>query len=227
MIELERVEFSYGGGFKLQSIDIRFSDGVTALVGPNGSGKTTLLKLAAGLHRPTRGEVLIDGVEVWGLPEGLRVEVRRKVVYVHENPVMLRGTVADNVAYGLRLRGLRGDEAEPRVRETLKLLGIEGLAMSPAAALSAGQKQRVALARAVAVKPRHLLLDEPTANLDSTGRRLFADLIRDLVAQGISITIATHDRLLALKLADKVIEMEDGRVVAEGRPEEVLGGEII
>lgn len=223
MIELRRVEFSYGGGFRLRDIDLRFSDGVTALIGPNGSGKTTLLKLAAGLYRPSGGEVLIDGMELWSLPRKLRTEARRKIVYVHESPVMLRGTVEENVAYGLKLRRLGEEEIRQRVLRGLRLLGIEDLAGRDASRLSTGQRQRVALARAVAINPRYLLLDEPTANLDSKGRRLFAELVHRLKAQGTLITIATHDRFLAMKLADRVMELEDGRIVGEGEPEEVLG----
>lgn len=222
MIELRRVWFSYGSNFSLRDLTLSLGDGVTALVGPNGSGKTTILKLAAGLLKPLKGSVLVEGLDLWGPGEGRQAEARRAVVYVHENPAMFRGSVAENVAYGLRLRGLRGREVEERVEESLRLLGISGLKERPARELSKGQKQRVALARAVAVRPRHLLLDEPTANLDLKGRRLFAELLRALEGQGTSVAIATHDYLLASRLAGRVVALEDGRIVAEGRPEEVL-----
>ncbi len=224
MIELRDIWFSYPGAEvpALRGVSLRFDEGAVAVVGPNGAGKTTLLKVASALYRPSQGRVMIDGVDPWSLDEDGRTEVRRTCVYLHERPVMLRGTVWENVAYPLRVRGLGRDEVEERVERALKLMGIRGLAGRRASQLSAGQLQRVALARAIVVEPRHILLDEPTANLDSHGRALLENLLRRLASQGTSIIFSTHDRFSAQRVAGRVVLMEDGVVVAEGEPEEVL-----
>lgn len=209
MIELKLVSFAYVSEDVIRDVNLAFNPGVTAVVGPNGSGKTTLLKLAAVIYRPRVGEVLIDGVNPWSMSEKARVSVRRDVVYVHEKPIMLRGSVADNVAYGLRVRNVPADEVVVKTEEALEALGIKHLAHEKAQTLSVGQQQKVALARALAVRPRNLLLDEPTANLDKSGRETFMELIKDLAKSGICIAVATHDRLLALQLMDRLIIVEN------------------
>ncbi|MCS7136555.1 MAG: ABC transporter ATP-binding protein [Nitrososphaerota archaeon] len=219
MIELKKVSFAYMNEDVIKDASLTFGPGVTAIIGPNGSGKTTLLKLAAAIYRPRVGEVLIDGVNPWSVSEVSKVSVRRNVVYVHEKPIMLRGSVADNVAYGLRVRNLPDDEVVVRTEEALEALGIKHLAYEKARTLSAGQQQKVALARALAVRPKNLLLDEPTANLDKNGRETFTELIKELVRKGVCIAIATHDRLLALKLMDRVVLVENKTAVFVGNLE--------
>ncbi len=209
MIELKGVSFAYVKEDVIKDVNLLLGPGVTAIIGPNGSGKTTLLKLAAGIYRPRVGEVLIDGINPWSVPETVKTSIRRNVVYIHEEPIMLRGSVADNVAYGLRIRKLPADEVVIRTEEVLEVLGIKHLAHEKAQTLSAGQKQRVALARALAVRPKNLLLDEPTANLDRCGRETLMELVKDLVRKGVCIAIATHDRLLAFKLTDRVVFVEN------------------
>ncbi len=224
-IRLVDVRFRYpGGGEALRGVTISLGGGVTALVGPNGSGKTTALKISSGLLRPESGRILIAGVDLWGADPRERLRLRRSVVYVHETPVVLRGTVEENVAFGLRLRGISGEELEGRVREALEAMGLGGLAGKGARSLSAGQRQLVALARALAVSPRFLLLDEPTANLDGENRRRVSGVLRDLAREGVCVALATHDRLLALEISDRAILIEDGRVKAEGDPSEVVEG---
>ncbi|PUA33777.1 MAG: hypothetical protein B9J98_02210 [Candidatus Terraquivivens tikiterensis] len=222
MIELKRVSFAYPRSCEdaIKNASLVFGPGVTAVIGPNGSGKTTLLKLAALLYRPRAGEVLIDGVSFWSMPDAAKVAFRRKVVYVHEKPIMLRGSVADNVAYGLRVRNLSSEDVAARVDEALEALGIKSLAREKAQALSIGQQQRVALARALAVRPKSLLLDEPTANLDKSGREEFMELIVGLAERGTCIAVATHDRLLALKLMDRAVIVENGTATLIENPEE-------
>lgn len=219
MIELKNVSFAYVSEDVLKDVNLTFGLGVTAIIGPNGSGKTTLLKLAAAIYRPRMGEVLIDGIDPWSASETVRISARRNVVYVHEKPVMLRGSVADNIAYGLRIRNVPAEEVIARTEEALEMLGIKYLANERAQTLSAGQQQKVALARALAVRPKNLLLDEPTANLDKNGRETFMELIRELASRGVCIAIATHDRLLALKLTDKIVLVEDKTVTFVENPE--------
>ncbi|RLG47591.1 MAG: amino acid ABC transporter ATP-binding protein, partial [Thermoproteota archaeon] len=151
---------------------------------------------------------------LWGPRRG---EARSGVVYVHERPIVLRGTALDNVAYGLRVRG--APDAEERALAAMEALGIDCLAREEARSLSAGQRQMVCLARALAVSPRHLLLDEPTANLDSENRRRVEEVLSEF--PGV-VVVATHDRLLALRLAERAVLLEGGGVRAVGPPSEIV-----
>ncbi|HDD69200.1 MAG TPA: ABC transporter ATP-binding protein, partial [Candidatus Korarchaeota archaeon] len=168
MIELKDIYFSYDGERVIRGASLSLGKECVALVGPNGSGKTTLLKIMAGIYRPDRGEVIIEGRNLWKLPEREAVRLRRKVVYVHERPIVLRGSVMYNATFGLRIRGT--EEASSRVIDLLKEVGIEDLSRD-ARTLSAGQAQLLALVRAIVVDPLYLLLDEPFANLDLDRRR--------------------------------------------------------
>ena len=209
MIEADRIWFSYDGRrWALKGASLRLRPGeVLAVIGPNGSGKTTLLKVSSGLYRPARGRVSIDGLDPWGA-QGL--EARRLVVYVHEKPIMLRGTVAYNIAYPLLLRGASSGEAEERAREAARLAGVDGILNRQARKLSAGQAQMVAVARALAAKPRYLLLDEPFAHLDPARRAYLARLIARLASEGVGVAVASHDTLLLESLASRVLVVEDG-----------------
>ncbi|GAB6147505.1 energy-coupling factor ABC transporter ATP-binding protein [Stetteria hydrogenophila] len=221
MIRLEGVWFRYPrSGWVLRGVSLELPGrGATVILGPNGSGKTTLLKVAGLIYKPARGRVEAWGVDAWSGDGRARAEARRRVVYVHEKPIMLKGSVLDNIAYGLRLRGIPRDEALERARRAASLLGIEGLLDKPAKRLSAGQGQLVAIARALAVEPGILLLDEPTANLDWRARRRVIELLEDLKGR-IGVVIATHDHHLAGKLADRLIIVEEGKA-REATPSEL------
>jgi len=223
-IELREIWFRYRKEDRpvLRGISLVFREGITALIGPNGAGKSTLLKIAATIYRPERGEIYVDGVDVWSLSDEERIEVRRSILYIHEHPVMLRRSVWENVAYTLKVRGVGEEELRKEVRKALRVMGIEELRDAWAPALSAGQRQRVALARAVVANPRYLLLDEPTANLDSKSREFFEKIVKTLAAEGVTIITATHDRLIAARFSDRVILMENGEVAAEGSPQEIV-----
>ncbi|RLE74950.1 MAG: phosphate ABC transporter ATP-binding protein [Thermoprotei archaeon] len=222
MIEAREVWFSYANEQALRGMSLAVGRGVTVVVGPNGAGKTTLLKVMAGLYRPDSGSVLIDGEDLWACPPRRRLELRRRVVYVHEKPVLLRGTVLYNVSYGLLVRGVDARDAAERAREVANLFGLAELLDRDSRSLSAGQAQLIAIARAVAVRPKYLLLDEPLASLDRTNRRVVLGFLEELRRSGTGVAIATHDRLLALEVADRAVVVEGGRVVAEGAPEALL-----
>lgn len=221
MIRLEGVWFRYTRArWVLKSVSVEIPDrGITVVVGPNGSGKTTLLKIAGLIYKPARGRVEAWGVDAWNSGSRARLEARRRVVYVHERPVMLRGSVLDNIAYGLRLRGTPQGEAEERAREAARLVGVQGLLSEPASRLSAGQAQLAALARALAVKPRVLLLDEPFAHLDLKARKAVASLLDRLRGQ-MGVVVATHDYYMARRLAERVIVVEGG-AAREASPSEL------
>ncbi|MBY5993258.1 energy-coupling factor ABC transporter ATP-binding protein [Ferrimonas balearica] len=162
------------------------------LKGPNGVGKTTLMKLLAGLHKPSHGQVdLTDAPSRrWrrdGSPLG-------QVVYLHQSPYLFDGTVWDNLAYGLKRLALSVGEREARIREALGLARLEHLSERPAQVLSGGERQRLALARAWVLKPRFLLLDEPTANLDPDSLRLITQMVEQLHLQGCGLIITSHQQ---------------------------------
>ncbi|MEB3778615.1 MAG: ATP-binding cassette domain-containing protein [Desulfurococcales archaeon] len=211
MIQLNNVWFRYSSEWVLRGVSLGISRGVTVILGPNGAGKTTLLKVMGLLLKPLRGEVIVEGVNPWSV--GGLLEARRKVVYVHEKPVLVRGSVLDNIMLGLRIRGVGSVEASTIAMRIARMLGLDGVVESNARSLSAGQAQLVSIARAIAVKPRAILLDEPFAHLDRNKRILVSKVLESLAFnQGTSIAIATHDTLLAAKIADKAYYMEDGTV---------------
>ncbi len=201
----------------LRDVDFTVPEGTLAVVhGRSGSGKTTLLNVIGGLDRPTRGRVWLDGQEVTGKGEDALVEVRReKIGFVFQSfglvPIL---SAAENIEVPLRLRKVDPDERTARVRELLDLVGLGARAGHRPYELSGGEQQRVAICRALANRPRLLIADEPTAQLDSGNAVTIMELVRELVAsEGVSALVATHDPLL-LDVADTVVELHDGRLEA-------------
>jgi molybdate transport system ATP-binding protein len=201
---------------------------VLALVGPNGAGKSSVLRCVTGQLRPAAGTVAIDGAVMSGLGRYVPVH-RRQVAILEQRPLLLPHLdVLENVAFGLRARGVRRGPARARAAERLAAVGCADLAGRRAWQLSGGQAQRVALARALATDPRLLLLDEPMAALDVSVapamRLLLRDILRDQAHDEPRRTavLVTHDVLDALALADRIALVEDGRVAAQGSVEEML-----
>jgi tungstate transport system ATP-binding protein len=181
---------------------------VLAVVGPSGAGKSTLLRLLNFLEPPTRGSLLFHGQPVPARPP---LPLLRSVTTVFQRPLLLDRSVRDNVAYGLRLRGLPAGE---RVQAAIERVGLGGLERQPALKLSGGEMQRVALARALVLQPRVLLLDEPTANLDPYHVGLIEDLVRDENRQrGTTIVLVTHNVFQARRLAQRVALLLAGQLV--------------
>lgn len=184
------------------------------LTGANGSGKSTLMRILAGLESADAGEVKFNGVAVNLSP--YPSVMRNAIVYVHQHPVMFSTSVADNIAYGLTVRGVAKNIIAEKVEEAIEWAGITHLRKSIPAFLSGGEKQRVALARARVLAPKLLLLDEPTANLDGAAREQVIALIPTLVGEGSSVIMACHDRdLIALpgvqrlKIRDGTLEVKE------------------
>jgi len=203
----------------LRNVDLSLRDGTLTVVhGRSGSGKTTLLNMIGGLDRPTRGRVWVDGEEISAKGEDELVGIRRdKIGFVFQSfglvPIL---TAAENIEVPLRLRKADPGERARRVRELLELVGLTGRANHRPYELSGGEQQRVAICRALANRPRLLIADEPTAQLDSGNALTIMEFARDLVAsEGVSAVVATHDPLL-LDVADAVIELHDGHLVANG-----------
>ena len=197
---------------------------IVAILGPNGAGKTTFLRAVAGLVSLTRGRVSLDGIVLDDTARGIHLPPERRPIGVVFQDYLLfpHLSAIENVAFGLRARGVPRHEALARARSWLDRLGLAEHADTRPRALSGGQAQRVALARALAIDPRLLLLDEPLAALDASAR---GDVRRDLKRHlasfaGIRILI-THDPLEAVALADRLVILERGRVVQTGSPAEV------
>lgn len=201
------------GPFVRPAVDIESAEfegkRIHVLLGPNGSGKTTLLKIFNDLLTPENGSVLFEGK-----PVGLNPDLRRKTVYVHQNPFLLSGSVFDNIAYGLKVRGMGRKEIARRVEETLRLVGLGGFGRRKHDALSGGELQRVAIARALILKPEVLLLDEPTASVDKESlRRIEEILIRVRDEFGCTVIISTHNFPFAYRICDNLIHMEEGKII--------------
>jgi tungstate transport system ATP-binding protein len=199
------------------------SGGCLALLGPSGSGKTTLLRILDLLERPDAGEVRLEDRDPWTLPADARLALARTLGLVFQKPSIFQRSAADNVAYGMRLRGVPRAEARERARQTLDRVGLLALADQWAPTLSAGEAQRVAFARAVVLAPRLLLLDEFTANLDPGNVGLLERAVRDYrQGAGATVVLATHSFLQARRLADHVALILGGRLLAVGPTEEIF-----
>jgi molybdate transport system ATP-binding protein len=207
-------------------LDVRLgvSTGETLVVlGPNGAGKTTLLRCLAGLL-PLRGRVVLDGETLEDSDAGVRVPTeRRPIGFVFQDYLLFpRMSVEDNVAFGLRARGAGKETSRREARAWLERVGLGDKAAARPSALSGGQAQRVALARALAISPRLLLLDEPLAALDAGARgEVRRELRRHLSSFPGTRLLVTHDPVEAVALGDRLVVIEDGRVVQEGAPEEL------
>ena len=222
-LRFESATKRYGGAAAVDGVDLTIADGsFVALVGASGSGKSTLLKMANRLVVPDAGRVTIGGADVG---EGEAALLRRRIGYVFQNVGLFpHWSVAENVAAPLRLAGRR----EPkRVAELLALVDLpEALGQRMPDQLSGGQRQRVGVARALAAEPSLMLMDEPFGALDPVTRDALGERVRALHERlGLTTVMVTHDMAEALLLADRVLVMAKGRVVADATPAALLRGE--
>lgn len=195
-------------------------DEKVAVVGPNGAGKSSLLLGLACLLQRESGTITFRGEAVTVSGE---TAYRRRIAMVFQEPLLFDTTVLDNVAEGLRIRGTGRSEARDMARESLELFKVGHLAGRSAHKLSGGEAQRVSLARAFAVRPELLLMDEPFSSLDLPTRiGLAEDLGRILHESGTAAIIATHDRIEAFHIVDRLVVMDSGAVVQQGSPKEVM-----
>jgi tungstate transport system ATP-binding protein len=180
------------------------------LTGANGSGKSTLLSILAFLNRPDQGEIFFGGERVaWSRKE--INSLRKKVTLLHQSPLLFTGTVFDNVAFGLKTRGISGNDLRQSVVDSLERVGLACFGGRNVRQLSGGEARRVALARALALNPEILLLDEPLANVDRESAGLIEQLVASLPAQGVTIVMSTHDPLQNERLKGKNIQLQNGR----------------
>ncbi|WP_327426797.1 ABC transporter ATP-binding protein [Streptomyces sp. NBC_01236] len=225
VIELRDVSRAYDDGppaLHDASLTVRTGEAV-AILGPSGSGKSTLLNLIAGLDRPDTGTVTVDGVRVDGLGEAAAARYRRaKIGMVFQFFNLLDDlTVADNVVLPAQLAGMARKEAYRRAAELLETLGIDRHARAYPGRLSGGERQRVAVARALMNRPPLLLADEPTGALDTASGEDVSELFTELNADGQTLVVVTHDLALARSCTTRTIQLVDGRIIEDVRPEAV------
>jgi tungstate transport system ATP-binding protein len=203
------------------SLDVERGE-VFALIGSSGSGKTTLLRLAHLLDRPTSGELLFDGRDT-DVPEGERIVLRRRMAMVFQRPTAFHASVFDNVAYGLKVRGMKGPAVARTVAHALETVELSELQKRNARSLSGGELQRVALARAMVTAPELLFLDEPTANLDPVTTRRVETLISRVIGElDTTVIMATHDMAQGQRLATRLGVLLNGEISQTGSPVEVF-----
>jgi energy-coupling factor transport system ATP-binding protein len=231
-IQLRNVSFDYASGDSgrvraLQNLSLTIGEGeYVALIGPNGSGKSTLARHLNAILLPTAGEVIVDGFVT--AREEYRWEIRRRVGMVFQNPdnQIVATTVEEDVAFGLENLGIETPLMAQRVTEALEMVGLQPLRNHAPHLLSGGQKQRLAIAGVIAMRPRCLVLDEPTAMLDPRGRREVLETVKLMKEQeGITVVHITHFMDEALE-ADRVVVMDRGQIVHEGTPREIFSGKI-
>lgn len=222
ILEAKNLKVEREGTLLLDIPSLSIEKGETlALIGPNGAGKTTLLQTFSLLLTPFQGDLFFNGRRVG--TELSVLEYRRKLAMVFQEPLLFHTDVFNNVASGLKIRGIKKKEIHERVMEQLERFGISHLKDRSARTLSGGEAQRTNLARAFAIQPEFLLLDEPFASLDPPTREsLMADLESILSQTKTTTLFATHDRLEALRLSDRVAVMNHGRIEQMGSPEEVI-----
>jgi putative spermidine/putrescine transport system ATP-binding protein len=218
-LELEGVRKAFGPIIAVEGFDLAAEKGeFVSFLGPSGCGKTTTLRMIAGFELPTAGAISIDGVDVTNRPPN-----RRNVGMVFQSYALFPNmSVADNIGFGMKVRGRGKDQIKQRVGELLDLIHLGGRGDRFPWQLSGGQQQRVALARALAIEPQVLLLDEPLSALDAKIRVALRHQIRAIQRQlGITTVYVTHDQEEALSLSDRVVVMSDGRIEQIGTPADI------
>ena len=218
-VELKNINKNFGDYKASDNVNFGVEKGkLIGLLGPSGSGKTTILRMIAGLETPDSGDIIIDGVRVNDIAAS-----KRGIGFVFQNYALFRYmTVYDNIAFGLRVQKADKKKIDERVRELIKLIGLEGLEKRYPSQLSGGQRQRVAFARALAPNPQLLLLDEPFAAIDAKVRKELRSWLREMIEKlGVTSIFVTHDQDEAIEVADEIIITNKGRIEHTGTPIEI------
>ncbi len=206
------VWYSYDGQVHvLKNVELEFSEpGIYVVLGPNGAGKTTLLKVSSLILKPARGAVIVDGADFWELSEEEKERVRRSVTYVHDKPIIIRGSVRENITIGMKIRR---EVDEELVDYYIKRYNLASVQRMPASRLSAGQAKAVSIVRALVLRPQLLALDEPFAFLDDLRAQTLVEDIINMVSKGGRVLIATHYMYGRLSnIANYLVELLSGEV---------------
>lgn len=218
-LHIEGVTKNFGDVNALRDIDLKIERGsFVCLLGPSGCGKTTLLRIIAGFEKANSGRLILDGVDISKIPphkRGFGMVFQSLALFPHMS-------VANNIAYGLKLRGVGAKQRRDRVDELLEVIELPSIADRPVSALSGGQQQRVAIARALAIQPELFLLDEPLSALDAKLRDNMQIELRQLQRKfGVTTILVTHDQTEAMMLADELVVMKDGEIRQSDNPSTV------
>ncbi|MDM9626124.1 ABC transporter ATP-binding protein [Rhizobium sp. S152] len=218
-LQLDKLTLAYGDTVAVKDLDLTIRKGeLVALLGPSGCGKTTTMRSIAGLLNPASGRITLDGNDITRVSAN-----KRNVGLVFQSYALFPHlTVYENVAFGLRLKGVSGQDLDSKVSAGIKSVGLASFAARKPGELSGGQQQRVALARSMVMEPKVLLLDEPLSNLDARLRlEMRAELQRVQKETGVTMIFVTHDQIEALALADRIVVMLDGGIEQIGTPEDI------
>lgn len=225
MLEVKNIKYSYNKDYQaLKGVSLKVEEGeMVALLGKNGAGKSTLFLHLNGIYEPDEGQVFIEGEELKYDKKSL-LKFRQKVGIVFQNPddQIFAPTVEEDVAFGPLNLDLPMEEVQKRVTEALARVGMSGYEKKAPHHLSGGQKKRVAIAGILAMRPKIMVLDEPTAGLDPQGVTDLSKLLKELNDEGITIIISTHEVNLVPNYAEKVFVLVDGLLIAEGTPKEIF-----
>ncbi|MHB1392363.1 MAG: phosphate ABC transporter ATP-binding protein [Clostridia bacterium] len=201
--------------------ELNLEDGkITGIIGPSGAGKSTLLYILNGLKKATGGKIVFDGKELKSEPD---IETRRQMSMVFQKPIVFNTSVYENMAYSLKLRGIPKVEIQDKVNELASFIGLEDKLKQRALTLSGGEAQRLSLARAIIHKPKVLLLDEPTANLDPANVAMIEKLIlHTKLEYKTSIIVVTHNMFQAKRLSDNMVFLLNGNVIESGESAQIF-----
>ena len=223
ILELDNINFSYNNEKQiLKNVFFKINKGdMAAIVGRNGAGKSTISKLVCGFYKPTSGRILFDGKD---MVDYTIKERSQKIGFIMQNPnqMISKTMVYDEVAFGLKIRGLSDSEIKERVYETLRICGLYGYRNWPISALSFGQKKRVTIASILVLNPDMIILDEPTAGQDFKHYTEIMEFLVDLNKKGVTILMVTHDMHLMLEYTNKVIVLSEGEKIADNIPAYIL-----
>ncbi|SHM36451.1 amino acid ABC transporter ATP-binding protein, PAAT family (TC 3.A.1.3.-) [Caldanaerovirga acetigignens] len=224
MIEVRDLHKNFGKLEVLKGINTRIQKGeVVVVIGPSGSGKSTFLRCLNLLERPTRGEVKIEGKSLLDPSTDIN-KIRQDVgmVFQHFN-LFPHKTVIENITLApIKVKGISPNDAREKAMELLERVGLADKAECFPASLSGGQKQRVAIARALAMNPKVMLFDEPTSALDPEMIKEVLDVMKDLASDGMTMVVVTHEMRFAREVGDRVLFMDEGKILEEGTPKEIF-----
>jgi tungstate transport system ATP-binding protein len=228
VIKVEKLKKSYDNKTVLDIPLLSFEKNkIYAVVGPNGSGKTTLINILNLLDKPDEGIILFSGKDIKQYSKQDILRIRRRMTLVHQKPFLFQTSVFNNVAYGLKLRGIATESYRTKIMNALAIVGLTDFSKRNAHQLSGGEAQRTVIARALVLEPEILFLDEPTANIDLRHIDVIERIIKKINREmKTTVIFTTHDLSQAYRLADEIISLLDGRIVPHV-PENVFRGKII
>lgn len=225
VLEVKELVKVYGGRRVVDEVNMEVRSGeVVGLLGPNGAGKTTTFYMVIGFVKPDKGQIVLDGEEISHLP--IHRRARKGITYLPQEPSVFRKlTVEENLMAILETLDLEPEERQERLERLLGELGIAHLAKNKACSLSGGERRRVEIARALVLKPLFILLDEPFAGIDPIAVLEIQKIIRDLKERGIGVVVSDHNVRETLGVCDRAYILNEGRILEEGTPEEIVRNE--